>query len=163
MYIGFFDGGSKGNPGVAGGGWVLKDPNHNFVDGGTVYVGDNNTNNEAEYDALIALLEYVDNHRPDIVRLHVYGDSMLVIKQCTRKQDGSGFEYRCLKTHLQSRQRSVMLHMDRDNFCLTLEQVPREKNVEADDLANLAMETRTTQLFGVKPRIQIKHECHYTM
>ena len=77
----YFDGGSRGNPGVSGSGWYIK-----YLDGeefrGNFFVGDKSTNNEAEYWGLIKGLQYIvqNDFTEDIM---VYGDSKLVIKQMT--------------------------------------------------------------------------------
>jgi len=52
-----FDGGSRGNPGVAGSGAVIYNSAGKEVWHGYHYVGSTNTNNQAEYDGLIVGLE----------------------------------------------------------------------------------------------------------
>ena len=52
-----FDGGSRGNPGIAGSGAVIYDHTGKEVWHGYNYVGGTNTNNQAEYDGLIVGLE----------------------------------------------------------------------------------------------------------
>lgn len=56
MYIGYFDGASKGNPGEAAIGCVLVDPSGKTIWEHSEAIGVT-TNNEAEYTALIRLLE----------------------------------------------------------------------------------------------------------
>jgi len=53
--VAYSDGGSRGNPGVAGSGWVLYSDAEGRVilDCGTWYCGDNVTNNVAEYQGAI--------------------------------------------------------------------------------------------------------------
>jgi hypothetical protein len=57
-YTLYFDGGSRGNPGIAGAGIVLYDGTEEIWHGKT-YLGDDATNNEAEYLALAAGLDCV--------------------------------------------------------------------------------------------------------
>jgi ribonuclease HI len=77
-YILNFDGCSKGNPGPSGIGAVLyKNKVEIWV--GCKYLGDNKTNNEAEYSALIFGLEQAI--KLNIKTLSVCGDSLLVINQ----------------------------------------------------------------------------------
>jgi ribonuclease HI len=86
-YVITFDGGSKGNPGWGYGSYNI----HRVADGAErlerVEFGDGYTNNEAEYDSLIAALEDLigrieeAGRRPGEFRLEVRGDSALVIHQ----------------------------------------------------------------------------------
>lgn len=79
-----FDGGSIGNPGKGYGSYQLtvrgKPEAPKRLDFGGGY-----TNNEAEYDTLIAALEAVVRRakEPQRVQLDIRGDSQLVIKQIT--------------------------------------------------------------------------------
>jgi probable phosphoglycerate mutase len=81
-----FDGGSKGNPGVGYGSYALHWPGQSqqIVQ---LQFGDGVTNNEAEYDTLVAALESVvkrlaENHAdPATARVEIRGDSQLVINQ----------------------------------------------------------------------------------
>jgi ribonuclease HI len=85
-YAIIFDGGSEGNPGFGYGSYAVINPDGrqrirrlDFEDG--------MTNNEAEYDTLIAALEDVserveaDGKHPSDVALEIRGDSTLVIRQ----------------------------------------------------------------------------------
>ena len=79
-YVLYFDGCSKGNPGRAGAGAVI------YKNGIELYneaklVGEKETNNVAEYTALVMGLTAALNHSAQIKELHVKGDSDLVIKQ----------------------------------------------------------------------------------
>lgn len=73
-----FDGGSRGNPGVGGAGAVLYKNNQEEWSK-TFYLGDNVTNNQAEYRGLIGGLKHVSTL--DLPNLLVEGDSNLVINQ----------------------------------------------------------------------------------
>lgn len=79
-----FDGGSIGNPGQGYGSYQLtvrgKPESPKRLDFGEGY-----TNNEAEYDTLIAALEAIVRRARDPRRVHldIKGDSQLVIKQIT--------------------------------------------------------------------------------
>ena len=81
-----FDGGSKGNPGKGYGSFALRWPGQTeqIVQ---LQFGDQVTNNEAEYDTLIAALDAVQSRLDDLgadtdaAELVVYGDSLLVINQ----------------------------------------------------------------------------------
>lgn len=81
-----FDGGSKGNPGVGYGSYALRWPGQpqQLVQ---LQFGDGVTNNEAEYDTLVAALEAVlkrlaeNRADPTTARVEIRGDSQLVINQ----------------------------------------------------------------------------------
>src|SRR5215470_3535887 len=72
------DGGARGNPGPAGYGVVIKDETGKKVAGLSEYLG-HQTNNFAEYKALIAALEYALRH--EYKTLKVISDSELLVRQ----------------------------------------------------------------------------------
>lgn len=100
-----FDGGSKGNPGQGYGSYTLRWPGaqQQLV---RLRFGDQVTNNEAEYDTLIAALEGVlkrlqDNGAvPSTAKLDIRGDSLLVINQVQGK-------WQCKEERLQTRRDQV--------------------------------------------------------
>jgi len=81
-----FDGGSRGNPGQGYGSYLVQSPGRKPVIK-RVEFGDNYTNNQAEYDTLIACLEYiierltVTNRTPAQVALDIKSDSDLLVNQ----------------------------------------------------------------------------------
>lgn len=75
------DGGSRGNPGPAAYGALLRDADTGrvlAVDGTTIGVASNNV---AEYSGLIAGLKLVRDHAPDATAIEVRMDSKLVVEQ----------------------------------------------------------------------------------
>jgi ribonuclease HI len=86
-YVLVFDGGSRGNPGWGYGSYAIT----RTADGAQrlerLDLGDGYTNNEAEYDTLVAALEDLSarieeaGRQPGEFRLEVRGDSALVINQ----------------------------------------------------------------------------------
>lgn len=74
----FADGGSRGNPGPSASGFVVKDNNDQVLDTWNKYLGIT-TNNQAEYHALVAGLEWCKQHH--IQEVDVYLDSLLAINQ----------------------------------------------------------------------------------
>lgn len=86
-YLLTFDGGSKGNPGWGYGSYAIK----RLQDGAQrlerLELGDNYTNNEAEYDTLITALQDLigciekAGRQPQEFALEIRGDSTLVIRQ----------------------------------------------------------------------------------
>ena len=136
-YEGTFDGGSRGNPGLAGAGWVLwkyqDDGRRRRVDAGTIYVGDNETNNVSEYTGAIELCEAA--LRYGVRSLRVRGDSKLVVMQVTNKWRVNAEHLLPLRNRLQE------LKAQFPDEC-TFEHIPRAANKAADGMSNLAMDDR---------------------
>lgn len=128
-YILYFDGCSKGNPGLGGAGAVLyKDGEE--VWGSSQLVGEKVTNNVAEYCGLIMGLQevFVRNIKTVIVR----GDSQLVIKQMKG-------EYKVKSSSLvEYYQQAKLLEKYFDK--IAFEHVYRDKNKRADELSNMALD-----------------------
>lgn len=133
---GTFDGGSRGNPGVAGAGWVLwtvDGGRRRRLDAGTVYVGDSETNNVSEYAGAIGLCEAALRHGART--LLVRGDSKLVIMQVMGR-------WRVNAEHLLPL-RDRLRHLDSQfpEPC-TFKHIRRQLNKAADGMSNLAMDDR---------------------
>ena len=125
-YTLFFDGCCKGNPGIGSIGVVLyRDEEEIWCD--CKFIGKNETNNSAEYSALIYGLEYViENKITD--NLIVKGDSQLVIRQMLG-------EYKVKSPNLlDNYQKAKKLATKIPK--VTFIHVPREENSRADELAN---------------------------
>lgn len=136
MLLGWFDGGSRGNPGRAGAGWVLRDEDHVLVQCGCVFVGDNSTNNQAEYAGLVALLEAAVAHNAQ--HLKIFGDSLLVIQQMQGAWQIRHWSMREWHT----RASKIAAHISRVEF----HHVLRHLNKDADFLSNMAMDSGKTQI-----------------
>jgi len=86
-YILIFDGGSKGNPGWGYGSYALTRVQDGAQRLERLDLGENYTNNEAEYDSLIAALRDLigriekAGRQPGEFAVEVRGDSTLVIRQ----------------------------------------------------------------------------------
>jgi len=88
IYELFFDGGCNPNPGKGGAGAVIYKNKEVFWKS-AAYVGKKETNNVAEYvGMLIGLQEAV---KKNIREIHVYGDSLLVIKQMRKEYAVNSF------------------------------------------------------------------------
>ncbi|WP_339102953.1 ribonuclease HI [Haloterrigena salinisoli] len=124
----YFDGGSRGNPGPAAIGWVIVTGDGIVAeDGETIGTA---TNNQAEYEALIAGLEAARDYGYD--EIHVRGDSELIVKQVRGEYDTNNPELR---------EKRVTVHELLTAFDeWTLEYVPREVNERADGLVNEALD-----------------------
>jgi ribonuclease HI len=123
------DGGARGNPGPAGYGVVIQDSQGNKVAGLSQYLG-RQTNNFAEYQALIAALEYAVEHGPKALK--VISDSELLVRQIKGIYKVKEPTLR----DLHARASHLISQLDWFN----IEHVLRGHNREADDLANQAMD-----------------------
>jgi ribonuclease HI len=123
------DGGARGNPGPAGYGVVIEDELGRPVAGLSEYLG-RQTNNYAEYSGLLAALHYTLRH--GFKALKVISDSELMVKQINGQYKVSSPVLKEL--HGQAHKLIDQLE------CFEISHVLREKNREADRLANLAMD-----------------------
>ncbi len=124
----YFDGGARGNPGPAGIGWVIVTGDGIAAEGSEA-IG-RATNNQAEYEALVAALEAARDY--GFEEVHVRGDSELIVKQVRGEYDTKNPELREKRVTV----RELLSSFDE----WTLEHVPREVNDRADALANEAMD-----------------------
>ena len=129
MIVAYIDGGARGNPGPAGYGVRIEQPDGTLVEefGGTIGVA---TNNVAEYRGLLAALEWARAHGH--TRLHVRSDSLLLVQQMLGnfKVKNAGLQ------PLHGRARLLAHAIGR----VTFEHVGRSLNEHADRLANTAMD-----------------------
>jgi ribonuclease HI len=90
-YVLIFDGGSKGNPGWGYGSYAITRTQDGAQRLERLDLGDGYTNNEAEYDTLIAALQDLigrveeAGREPQEFGLEIRGDSTLVIRQVQGK------------------------------------------------------------------------------
>jgi ribonuclease HI len=123
------DGAARGNPGPAAIGVVVQDEAGHIVYEASRSLG-TKTNNEAEYLALIAALEYLLESR--ITEADFFLDSELVVKQLTGK-------YRVKEPRMQSlfaRVTMLLNAVPKHSF----KHVRRSENARADALANEALD-----------------------
>lgn len=131
------DGGSRGNPGPAAYGVVMRDGRGEIVASLKKYIGQN-TNNVAEYFALIAALDYAQTH--GIRALRVESDSELLVKQMRGQYKVKSEELKPLFER--AKKMSQTLEMFR------IEHVYREQNREADALVNQALDETSRPVAG---------------
>ncbi len=123
------DGGSRGNPGPAAYGVVIRDGRGEIVAKLKKYIG-RMTNNVAEYYALIAAMDYAQSH--GIRALRIESDSELLVKQMRGQYKVKSEDLRPLFERAQKMSKAF------DSF--RIEHVYREQNREADALANEALD-----------------------
>ncbi|ADQ06164.1 ribonuclease H [Caldicellulosiruptor hydrothermalis 108] len=144
MYKGYFDGASKGNPGPAGAGIVIVNPAGNVILEYSKELGIK-TNNEAEYLALIELLQKA--LELGIKELEILGDSQLVINQVF----GS---WNINMPHLYALYEQATELLEKFDK-VKAKWIPREKNQLADSLSNKAITRPTPNIFPVEKLEQI--------
>lgn len=129
MITAYFDGGSRGNPGPAGwGAYIVNDDGTVLAElSGALGVA---TNNVAEYNGLIAALQWAADH--DVRAMSVKGDSLLLVEQMrgNYKVKNEGLK------PLHMRARMLVMQIGNVSFA----HVPREKNKDADRLSNVGMD-----------------------
>lgn len=130
------DGGSRGNPGPAGAGVFIYNEKNEIIRKAHLFLGVM-TNNEAEYQAVVLGLETLKKvFGKDKIKdlpIEVMLDSELVCKQLRG-------EYQVKEEKLVPLFMKIWNARVADFHNLSFAHIPREKNSEADKLANLAMD-----------------------
>lgn len=127
----FTDGGSRGNPGPAASGAVIKSATGGTIATVSKYLG-KTTNNQAEYTAIIIGLKKA--HELGATSVSMFMDSELACKQLNgvyRVKDPE-----IAKRYLEIR--NLMHHFTR----VTFTHVRREKNIEADAIVNKCLDAQ---------------------
>jgi len=132
----FTDGGARGNPGPSGIGVVIESAGSKKTY--REFIG-YATNNEAEYKALLFALQKVKllygKTKAKLLSVECFLDSELVVRQMNH-------EYKLNDENIQKFFLQIWnLAIDFGNVSYTY--IPREKNTEADRLANLALDEAT--------------------
>lgn len=122
----FIDGAARGNPGAAGAGAYFppvgeRPAGEHFESLGVA------TNNEAEYRALLLALDEAKRARAS--QLTIYSDSQLLVEQINGR-------YRVKAENLKPLHAEAVLRA-KSFRSFSIAHVPREKNKQADRLANL--------------------------
>jgi ribonuclease HI len=127
--VAFIDGGARGNPGPAGYGAVIQDEAGRKIAALSEYLG-HQTNNFAEYQGLIAALEYAVAHGHKALK--VISDSELLVRQIKGiyKVNNAALK------DLHARAKELIAKLD----WFSIGHVLRGHNEEADRLANAAMD-----------------------
>jgi ribonuclease HI len=134
------DGGSRGNPGPASYGVVIRDARGEVVAKLKKYIG-RMTNNVAEYYGLIAALDYAQSH--GIRALRVESDSELLVRQMRGQYKVKSPELRPLFERARK--------MAQTFASFKIDHVYREQNDEADALANEALDETSSAPPRMKP------------
>ena len=128
----YTDGASRGNPGPCSIGLQVFDQNKDLVYEESSYLSDHNTNNFAEYKAVLKALELcVKNQVQDIC---LFSDSQLLVYQLQKKYKVKSKTIKILFEDC----KKLLKQIPSAQF----EHIRREKNTGADRLANQALDNK---------------------
>jgi ribonuclease HI len=130
--VAYIDGGSRGNPGVAGYGVAVRDEAGQTVASLFENLGIR-TNNFAEYSALLGALRYAESQGYEGIK--IFADSELLVKQIL-----GVYKVKSADLKLLYAQATALIEHFKS---FSIQYVPRDENLEADRLANLAMDQGT--------------------
>lgn len=153
----YCDGGSRCNPGPSGlgvaGYHVGVDGKKECIYEKGVFI-ENCSNNSAEYLALIQALNYA--LVAEYNNIELYSDSKLIVEQVSGRWKVKSPDLREMSVTAISKIQTL-----RKAGCqVTITWIPREKNVHADSLANLAMDRKATAEYKRDIRQADKMERH---
>jgi ribonuclease HI len=139
----YIDGASRGNPGEAGIGIIIKKPDGTVLYSAAGYTG-KMTNNAAEYTALITALTKLKKS-PSLLKpsagtgersaITIYSDSELIVKQAIGQYKVKEPELKKLYDRVLDLVRSIP-------YKIEIKHIRRELNREADRLANLGINSK---------------------
>lgn len=133
----FTDGGSRGNPGQAALGVFVIDQHQQvlFQLGKKLGVA---TNNVAEYQAVIAALDWLEGYikqSPSRITVTFYLDSLLVVSQIKGLWKVKNPQLSQLLYIIQEKVQELHIR-------ITYQHIPREQNKKADKLVNMALDNQ---------------------
>jgi ribonuclease HI len=129
VHIANIDGASRGNPGPASYAVVIRDPSGKAILELAKNIG-RETNNVAEYYALLAALDYATSH--NISSLRIRSDSELLVRQMQGRYKVKSADLKPLHERASK--------MAKQLGYFAIEHVRRELNRDADALANVALD-----------------------
>ena len=128
----FTDGASRGNPGLASIGIVIRDESGNEIKTHKEFIGET-TNNFAEYTALVKSLKLLKDLNGSYDEINFFCDSELVVKQI------KGI-YKIKHKDLIKLSLEFWKEIKSLNKKFSIKHVPRAENKRADELANEALD-----------------------
>lgn len=129
VHIANIDGASRGNPGPASYAVVIRDQSGKAILALAKNIG-RETNNVAEYYALLAALDYATSH--NISALRIRSDSELLVRQMQGRYKVKSADLKPLHERASK--------MAKQLGYFAIEHVRRELNRDADTLANVALD-----------------------
>ncbi len=137
----YTDGGSRGNPGPAGIGFVICNEKEEVLKKHGEAIGEA-TNNEAEYQALIFALKKIKTlfgkDKMKTAQIEIRMDSALIVSQLAHKYKIENAKLQPLFLQVWN----LLIDFDQYNFVA----IPREQNSEADQLVNQALDLKQESL-----------------
>jgi len=137
----YTDGGSRGNPGPSAIGAIFCNEKREVFKKYSEYLGDNFTNNEAEYQAVISALKkfkaLFGKKLAKNTEIELRSDSELLIKQLNG-------EYKILEPKIQPLFIKIW-NLKQDFKKVKSKLISREKNKEADRLVNESLDSQNKQ------------------
>jgi ribonuclease HI len=137
VHIANIDGASRGNPGPASYAVVIRDPSGKTILELAKNIG-RETNNVAEYYALLAALDYATSH--NISALRIRSDSELLVRQMQGRYKVKSADLKPLHERASK--------MAKQLGYFAIEHVRRELNRDADALANVALDQAGVPTFA---------------
>lgn len=128
----YTDGASRGNPGSAAVGIVIKDEGDKVIRTFGKYIGEC-TNNVAEYTALIESVKLLKELNEPFEEINFFCDSELIVKQIRG-------EYKIKHKDLINLSLEFWKEIKSLNIKFSIKHIPREENKAADKLANEALD-----------------------
>lgn len=136
----YTDGGSRGNPGKAAIGVIFYNEKEQIIKKFGEYLGDNLTNNDAEYQAIIFSLKkfkaLFGKSIAEISDVEIRADSELVVRQLNGN-------YRLSDPKIQQFFIEIW-NLKFDFKSVKFKHIPREKNKEADKLVNETLDQQAS-------------------
>ncbi len=150
------DGASRNNPGNAGAGILIKDKAGVVLAELKEYLGIA-TNNEAEYKALIIALNYLSKMTVsgNIDTITFFSDSQLLTKQMNGEYAVKSPNILPLYLEAKKILKSIQFTAGSAHFNCSFTYIPRERNKQADKLANLAIDEALAQR-NINPKTHLK-------
>ncbi|MBI2596426.1 ribonuclease HI family protein [Candidatus Daviesbacteria bacterium] len=128
------DGASRGNPGPASYGYIVKSNTGVILHQEGKVIGVT-TNNIAEYTAVLKSLEYIEKKYIDKIphEIEVIADSELIIRQLSGRYRVKNLRLKEIYYQIKQKEKTLGKIIYRS--------VPRKENYIADRLANIALDT----------------------
>ncbi len=138
----YTDGASRGNPGKASVGVIFCNEKGEIVKRYSEYLGENITNNEAEYRAAVIALKKFNSlfgkKLAQNTEIEIRSDSELLVNQLSGK-------YKIINENIQKLFIEIW-NLKTDFAKISFKLIPREKNKEADKAANEAFNDNQSSL-----------------
>jgi ribonuclease HI len=150
IHIANIDGASRGNPGPAAYAVIIRDANGKLVLELAKKFG-RDTNNVAEYYALLAALDFATTH--GITALRIRSDSELLVRQMQGRYKVKSADLKPLH------ERASILSRQLKYFAI--EHVRREQNSDADALANVALDSGPVNTASLEAKREEPHTAEH--